>query len=272
MATFFEVRIGGQERAYAAQAAQTAFTIVDRLEALLSRFRENSEISAIAHLKPGETLRLAESVFSCLEIARAMETVTGTAFSIAPGALRTQNAAPRWTLLRDTLAIRCDIGKLDFDLGAIGKGFALDRMAAELADWDCASYLLNAGGSSILAGAAPPGRQGWSAGLGQGDAGHRFWLTHCSLSGSGLAEKGEHILDPRSGESARARSRAWALASTAAQSDALSTACMVLSETEIIQRFNDSAEWLVFFSQDGCWRHCGKREMPPTDCEDNDGK
>jgi thiamine biosynthesis lipoprotein len=270
MATFFEVRIAGQERPYAAQAAQAAFMIVDRQEALLSRFRENSEISAIANLKPGETLRLAESVFSCLEIARAMETATGSAFSIASGALHTQNVAPRWTLLRDKLAIRCDIGKLDFDLGAIGKGFALDRMAVELADWDCPSYLLNAGGSSILAGEAPPGRQGWSAGLGEDNATRRFWLTHCSLSGSGLAVKGEHILDPRSGAPARIRSKAWALASTAAQSDALSTACMVLSETEIIQRFNDSAEWLVFFLQDGQWRHCGKREMPMIDCESGD--
>ena len=229
MATFFEVRIAGQERTYAAQAAQAAFAMADGLEALLSRFRENSEITAISHLKPGETLRLAESVFSCLEMARAMEANTGGAFSVAPAALKTQNAAPRWTLLRDKFAIRCDAGKLEFDLGAIGKGFALDRMASELADWDCPAYLLNAGGSSILAGAAPTGQKGWSAGLSEADNNIRFWLTHCSLSGSGLAVKGEHILDPRSGEPARARSRAWALSSTAAQSDALSTACMVLS-------------------------------------------
>lgn len=267
MATFFEVRIAGQEKSYAAQAAQAAFAVADALESLLSRFRENSEIRALTHLKPGETLRLAASVFSCLEIAQTMEAATNKAFSITPTALQTQNAPPRWTLLPDKLAIRCDSGKLDFDLGAVGKGFALDRMAVELADWDCSSYLLNAGGSSILAGTPPPGRKGWSAGLSDDKASRRFWLANCSLSGSGLAVKGEHILDPRSGKPARTRSRAWALASTAAQSDALSTACMVLSETEIAQCFNDSPEWLVLFQQEGRWQYYGKRDIPLVDDE-----
>jgi hypothetical protein len=42
---------------------------------------------------------------------------------------------------------------------------------------------------------------------------------------------------------------------------------MVLSETEIAERFNDSVEWLVFLNVDGHWRHYGKGEMPPLDRE-----
>ncbi len=157
MATFFQARIAGEERHYAGQAARTAFDVLDHLEALLSRFRENSEVSQIAQLAVGESMRLSEPAFSCLRVAQAMEQATQRAFCITPCARRTQPELPRWSLMESELSIRCESGRLDFDLGAIGKGFALDRMAEELDDWDCPSFLLVAGGSSILAGAPPPG-------------------------------------------------------------------------------------------------------------------
>jgi thiamine biosynthesis lipoprotein len=262
MATLFQVRIAGEEAAYAAQASRVLFDLVDRLESLLSRFRENSEISQISGLAPGESLRLSESTFACLEIAKEMEPVTRGAFSIAVPSLRTQSTLPKWTLDRAEFSIRCDEGRLEFDLGAIGKGFALDRMAEELSDWDCSSFLLVAGGSSILAGAAPPGTRGWSSGLGDDNAEKRFWLTNCSLSGSGVAVKGEHIIDPRTASPAQHRARVWALTPTAAVSDALSTACMVLSESEISEILTDKAEWLVLLQDRTEWRHYGSGKLP----------
>ena len=203
MATQFQVRIADEEKNYAAQTAQAAFTLTDQLESLLSRFRANSDISRIAQLAPGEKLRLSEPVFACLEIAKKMEAATRGAFSVTAAALKSQPAPPQWTLLKEQFSIRCDGGKLDFDLGAIGKGFALDRMAEVLREWDCPSFLLVAGGSSILAGNAPAGTPGWSCGLGDDHSPQRYWLKNCSLSGSGLAVKGRHIVDPRTGGTAR---------------------------------------------------------------------
>lgn len=265
MATFFQVRLAGEDRSYSAQAARVAFDLLDRMESFLSRFRETSEIQAIAALAPGEQMRLAEPVFRCLQIAQAMEAATGGAFSVAAAARRTQSEPPHWSLLPDEFAIRCDSGRLEFDLGAIGKGFALDRMAQELADWDCSAFLLNAGGSSILAGNPPSATPGWSIGLGEDNAQPRFWIKNCSLSGSGTAVKGDHILDPRTGEPVHVRPRAWALADTAAESDALSTACMVLNEAEIAECVVDRTEWLVFLQNQNEWRHFGKRPLPPAD-------
>jgi thiamine biosynthesis lipoprotein len=261
MATVFQLRIAGEERGYAAQAARTMFDLADQLEAQLSRFRENSDISQVARLAPGESLRLSEATFACLAIGREMELVTRGAFSMTAAALRTQALPPRWSLA-DDLSITCEEGKLEFDLGAIGKGFALDRMAEELADWDCPSFLLVAGGSSVLAGAAPTGMPGWSSGLGDDNAERRFWLEHCSLSGSGVAVKGEHIIDPRTGQPARQRSRAWALSPSAAVSDALSTACMVLSEMEIAEIMHGQNDWLVFLKDGSEWRQYGDRATP----------
>jgi thiamine biosynthesis lipoprotein len=264
MATAFEVRIAGEDRLYAAQTAASAFEMLDRLESLLSRFRENSDISQIARLEAGATLRLSEPTFTCLQIAQQMEAATRSAFSVTPRARATQPEFPRWQLLPAGMMIRCVSGNLDMDLGAIGKGFAIDRMAEQLREWDCARYLLVAGGSSVLAGAAPEGLEGWSSGLGEDDAGRRFLLKNCSLSGSGVAVKGLHVIDPRTGQASTKRARAWALAETAAESDALSTACMVLDESEIADVVAPRGDWLVLLKSEYGWKDVGRRPLPAS--------
>jgi len=262
MATHFQVRIAGEEKDYAAGAAQAAFDLLKQLESRLSRFRVDSEISRIKGLNPGEKLRVSEPVFACLRIAQKMEQATRGAFSITAAALQKQSQLPRWNLLLQELSIRCESGKLELDLGAIGKGFALDRMAELLREWSCASFLLVAGGSSILAGDAPPGTSGWSCGLGDDNSPNRFLLKNCSLSGSGLAVKGKHIFDPRTGQPAARQNRAWALADTAAESDALSTACMVLEEKGITEILAAEKSWLVFLEEKENARPLGDRALP----------
>ena len=263
MATYFEVRVTDEERTYAAQAAQAALDLLDKLESHLSRFRADSDLARIAQLAPGEKLCLSKPSFTCLEIAKKMELATHGAFSATSAALQTQASFPRWSLLAEDLSIRCESGQLQFDLGAIGKGFALDRMAELLRSWDCPSFLLVAGGSSILAGDAPKDAAGWSCGLGDDNAPQRFLLTDASLSGSGLAVKGSHIVDPRNGQLALRQNRAWALTDTAAESDALSTACMVLSEPELKEVLAQDQSWLIFLETDGIARPMGSRALPP---------
>jgi thiamine biosynthesis lipoprotein len=264
MATHFQVRVADEEKTYAAQAAQAAFTLTDTLESHLSRFRANSGITQIAQLAPGEMLRVSEPVFACLAIARRMESATRSTFSVTAAARQTQRTWPLWSLLENEFSIRCDNGRLEFDLGAIGKGFALDRMAEVLREWSCPAFLLVAGGSSILAGDAPKATAGWSCGLGDDNSPRRYWLKNVSLSGSGLAVKGKHILDPRTGRPARRQNRAWALAETAAESDALSTACMVLDEVEIAAVVATDKTWLVILDENGTQCHFGERPLPPA--------
>ena len=262
MATHFQVRIVHEEKTYAAQAARAAFDLLDTLESRLSRFRINSDIARIAHLATGEKMRLSEPAFACLEIAKRMEQATHRAFCATPAALRTEPSFPQWDLLPDEHSVLCVSGQLQFNLGAIGKGFALDRMAELLRQWDCPSFLLVAGGSSILAGDPPPDTPGWSCGLGEDDASQRFFLTHASLSGSGLAVKGAHILDPRTGHPALRQERAWVLADTASESDALSTACMVLSEPELEGVLAQNNSWLAFLETEEGARPIGNRVLP----------
>ena len=207
-------------------------------------------------------MRLSELAFACLEIAKKMEWATLGAFSVTAAAMQTQASLPQWQLMPEELAIQCESGRLQFDLGAIGKGFALDRMGELLLSWDCPSFLLVAGGSSILAGDPPKDTGGWSCGLGDDHAAQRFFLRHSSLSGSGLAVKGNHILDPRTGQPALRQNRVWALADTAAESDALSTACMVLSEAELEEVLAQDHSWLFFLETGDAARAIGSRALP----------
>ena len=53
MATHFQVRIANEESLYAAQAAQAALDLLDKLESHLSRFRANSDIAQLAAIRAG---------------------------------------------------------------------------------------------------------------------------------------------------------------------------------------------------------------------------
>ena len=260
MATFFEIAIAGQERDYARQAAEAAFRELDRLENTLSRFIETSDISRANRLARGASIPITDDTLECLLIAADISLATGRAFDPAYASVRPPELAaeaPPFTLDPDTHMITSLAPRLHLDLGAVGKGFALDRMAALLREWEIESACLNAGGSSVLAfGAETPGEPGrpmlavpahtgsiamfpplattgWPVGLGEDRTHRTIPLSDASLSGSGTAVKGAHLIDPRTGQPAARTSRVWALAPTAAQADALSTAFFLMLEADI---------------------------------------
>jgi thiamine biosynthesis lipoprotein len=247
MACDWEIWFVGESAAYAEQAAAAAFEEVDRLERDLSRFREDSDVSRINALRPGEWTRIGPDAFACLTIAAQVFLETCGAFDPTVGGrvpARGQVAADA-TRPVGMQHLRVDpasrsvsvaVEGLVLDFGAIGKGYAVDQAASTLREWRIESALVQSGQSSLYAIGAPPGKSAWEIAV-------RNPLNHAaslgvvalrdeSLSGSGVRIHGAHIIDPRGGGSATGVTAAWARDASAARSDAISTAYMVLSDEE----------------------------------------
>jgi FAD:protein FMN transferase len=223
MSTWWQVRVSGQDATYAAQASQAAFAVTDRTERLMSRFRDDSEISAIASLPPGGRRRLPREVFDCLRISEDLHRITGGAFDVRARAGSGVPPVPDWRLDEGSLEIVIGASPCRLDLGAIAKGFALELMAEELRDWGIDSFLLMSSGSSILAGDPPHGQAGWNVRMGEA---MEVLLARGAMGTSGEDMRGNHIVDPATGVASARHRRAWAIAGNAAEADAFSTACM----------------------------------------------
>jgi len=260
MSTAFEIFILYEDASYAQKAANAAFNELDKLEAELSRFVENSDISRINNLAANQPLRVGLATFECLQLSRRMYTQTNGAFDITIGSLLDcwlgENQTARTPSKEQLNLARKRTGlhliKLDeahytvqvltdsvqVDLGGIGKGYAVDKMAELLGDWSIDTALIHGGRSSVLARGALPGTKGWPVTL-SNPVNRKQTLAHLylkdnALSGSGL-QRGRHIIDPRTAQPIEGKLAAWASAPTAAIADALSTAFMVMSPDQVRQ-------------------------------------
>ena len=252
MATTFEFKVRHENAGYAAQALQAAFQQVDRLERLLSRFVEGSDIWRINTAEAGAIVPISEECHACLALAFDLHERTGGAFDVTVGSAMDRIREKRGALLSSEevenalerrVAVTLDAQHLriavsapgaGLDLGAIGKGFALDRSREFLREWGIENGLLSAGGSSVLAfGRGSATENGWPARLRGDGPPMRFDLVDAALGASGLGEQGRHIVDPRHGGQTYRHSRVWAKACSAAVADALSTAWMTMTKEEI---------------------------------------
>ncbi|MBN1806902.1 MAG: FAD:protein FMN transferase [Sedimentisphaerales bacterium] len=258
MATTYEIIMVEEDGNYARQAAAAAFKEVDRLEGDLSRFISNSDISRINSLPADEPLRLGLDAFECLELGCRLYDQTSGAFDITIGSLfdcwRDEDGNPRrpsqeeLELAREHTGahllqlnelehtIQLSISPVLVDLGGIGKGYAVDRVAELLQDWSIEIVLVSGGYSSVLALEGPAKEKSWPVTI-SNPVDHKEILARLSLkdralSGSGL-QKGRHIIDPRTLQPVDGRLAAWASASDAATADVLSTAFMIMSPDEI---------------------------------------
>lgn len=251
MATVFEILCAHPDARYAAQAAQAAFELVDRLEQLLSRFLENSDLARVNHLAAGQGTPVGPWTMECLEIAWHMHALTGGAFDASIG-----TGLHRLELDPETFTVHAREGGARLDLGGIGKGYAVDRVAEILEEWGISRALVHGGFSSVLALEPPPDEEGWPLTLsapGSGRTLARVSARGRAFSASGV-RKGDHILDPRTGLAIRGRAGAWVAvaredgASAAAVADALSTAFMIqpVDEVAALCRQSPGLEaWLV---------------------------
>ncbi|MHC4221267.1 MAG: FAD:protein FMN transferase [Planctomycetota bacterium] len=236
MATTFEIFICHPDIDYARQAANAAFDELKGLEAQLSRFVENSDISRINNLTVGQVAHIAPEVFECLEISADISAETNGAFDVTVGSVAAKIGMDIIKLDREQYTVEVLADGLKIDLGGIGKGYAVDRMAGLLKQWSIDVALINAGRSTVLALNEPQETKGWPVTLSHPNDRKqilsRVNLKNQAISGSGL-EYGPHIIDPRTAKPIVGKIAAWTCAAIAGKADAISTAFMVMLPDEI---------------------------------------
>ena len=258
MACRFEITLADEDAAFV-PAARTALDEIDRLEEELSVFREASTISEVNRHAACQPVVVPRHVTDLLATCQRLHQETGGAFDITTmplsrcgGFLRREARLPDSEAIETARAmvgfgavnISRDEGSVSFgkpgielNLGAIGKGYALDRASVGLRREGVEHALLSAGRSSLL---AVGGRgDGWRIDLVSPlVAGHAIaglWLLNAALGTSGAGEqfviadgrRYGHVIDPRTGWPANGVVTASVVASDAARADALSTAFLV---------------------------------------------
>ena len=262
MGCIFEILIVADREDRARDAAEAAFEELDRLEKLLSRFDAYSDVARINAAGAGESLLVDVETLECLALARRMWSQTNGAFDVTAG---TPENARADVSMRDieidpeAFTVQKRDARVHVDLGGIGKGLALDRMAEMLKEWGIATALLHGGSSTVLAVGSAAG-QGWRVALRdpfEADAEPLGWvqLADRAFSGSSTAHA-EHITDPRTGRAVAGGRAAWAVADSAARADALTTALCVMefAEARRYAQQHQRASLIVASYSEGQWR------------------
>ncbi len=270
MATDFVVMIPGDIDGNA-EHAFAALQIAESLENLLSIYRPDSDIIRLNQAAGSHPVPLAPETFAVLDLAQRLSQMTDGAFDVTAGPLvevwgftKRNGSKPTDTALQaarelvgyerlkldhQTGTAMLDRASMSVNLGAIGKGFAIDRMAAELHRRGVNHFLIHGGNSSVMAAGddVPGSDEGWRVAIEHPIlkntrlGGLRLRNRSLGTSGSGkqfFHFKGKrygHVIDPRTGEPAGDLLSLTILAESATVADALATGLFVMGEQAALE-------------------------------------
>ena len=271
MGTRFELVLHGEDAVFLRAAGEEALREIKRLEQQLSLYRDDSDISRVNAFAAQEPVRVEPRLFRLLQTAQRISAATGGAFDItvAPlmqvwGFVGGTGALPDAAAIEaarevvgmqhvilngDDYSVFFDRQGVRLDLGAIGKGYAIDQAIELLRDNEISSALLHGGTSSVYAVGVPPDADGWRIALqrpfeaADTEPLAEIVLKDAALSVSAPHNKGftanglhyGHVIDPRTGWPAAHHLLAALVTDSACEGDALSTALLTAGQEVLSQ-------------------------------------
>ncbi len=271
MACQFAILLNLQQYPASGSAAMQAFALIDRLEAQLTTYRNDSEISVLNSSASEQWLRVEPGLFGLLVVAKQIFDDTGGAFDITSGVLselwgfsRRQGRVPSESAIAGTLPKVSNhliqfsddgcvklMGGASVNLGGIGKGYALDRAVGLLQELGIHDFVIHGGQSSVIARGnqltadeSEPGR-GWTIGLSHPTQPEtrlaEIHLRNEALGTSGTGRQGffhqgrryGHIIDPRTGWPTDHCLSSTVISDDATKCDALATAFFVMQRNDV---------------------------------------
>jgi FAD:protein FMN transferase len=187
--------------------------VVDWLHHVDATFSPYKDASPITKFGRGEITRgeLSDEIREVLDLCEAVRVDTAGAFDIA------RVPAPNGT---------------NFDPSGLVKGWSIERSASILESWSATDFCINAGGDIVVRGEPSPGRP-WRIGIRHPDLADKLATVvvgagPLAIATSATYERGQHIIDPRSGQPATSVASVTVVGPDLTLADAYATAVFVL--------------------------------------------
>ena len=261
MGTIFEITAYGADREETVAAVEQSFAAIRQADEILSHYRAESDLMRLNRSASRGAVTVARDLYRVLEEALRFARLSEGAFDVTVGPLvrlwveaanrdrepseqeiietRKRVGSAKVELLPE-LQVRFAHKGLEINLGAIGKGWAVDQAVAVLKRHGVRNAFVSAGTSTVFALGDDGLGEGWEVSvrnpIHEGDPLATFRIRDQAISTSAAYERyweiaGNrfgHILDPRSGQPAAGMLSATVAAPTATAADALSTAAYVM--------------------------------------------
>lgn len=283
MGTSFSITVTAEDSFFAMRALDAGFAEIDRIEAAISSWRPGSETSRV-NLEAGRrSVRVSDDLFGLIERSLKVSALTEGAFDITFAALD-----PVWrfdgtmTRVPDSAAVAVSVVHVGWErivldpeartvflpdsgmrigFGAIGKGFAADRVRGLLVGLGVEGGLVNAGGDLSTWGTEADGEP-WTVAVADPahpdevlawmDVSNRAVVTsgdyerYAELEGRRYA----HILDPRTGWPVAGLRAVTVIGPDAERADALATALFVMGKERGLELAGRLPGFEAFFVDD----------------------
>lgn len=285
MATYVTISVAAPETPEVLAAIDAAFAEIARLEALLSEWQPESEISAVNQAAGQRAVTVGRELFDVIQSAQAVAGATGgafdTTFAAFSGLWDFKSPEPsvpgrddrearaglvdfrRVELDEGTRSVRLTKPGMKIGLGGIAKGFAVDGASRVLANKGYVNHLIVAGGDLYASGRKQSGK--WNVGVRSPD-GKGLYAT-LEMEDEAVATSGNyeryfikdgvryhHILDPKTGLPARGSSSSTVLSKSTMLADAYATATFVLGPRKAVQLAERLGDIEVLIFDDEAYR------------------
>jgi thiamine biosynthesis lipoprotein len=273
MGTSVEITVSQADSQRAEEAMASAFREVERIDLLMSHYRPESEVSKITRQAGERETQVSPETLEVVERALYFSRLSGGAFDITIGPVFglwnfREGKIPEEKSLQENLKkvdyrkIKVDRAKslvylesrgMELDLGAIAKGYSVDRASAVLRKEGVDNFLVKAGGDLAVSGAKENGVP-WTIGIQHPrlplELIAKLRPARAAVATSGDYKKfffrgGEryhHILTPSTGLPARECQSVTIIAPSAMDADALATSVFVLGPKKgfaLLEHFPD---------------------------------
>lgn len=294
MGTFAEISVYSDVEETAGRAIEEALDEMERMDRIMSNYKDDSQLSRLNKTAGKSPVPCDGELLDVIEQSQHYSELSGGAFDITvspvialwgffheeghiPSKEEIAGLLPAVSYKNVVIRKSNDPKKAgmvffkdtqtQIDLGAIGKGYAVDKALEVIKKYGIDNACINLGGNIYVLG-APPGKKAWNVGV-QHPRKNDEILGYLELKGEATATSGDyerffeingerysHIIDPRTGWPVNGSGTiaVTVIAPTGTQVDALSTSIFVLGPEkgfELMKGFPGTDACVVREGKDG---------------------